>query len=274
MSANEIPKLNCHFNFSFPGKIWKIKPDLLTQNIALEIRQPEMLQAGFSIINVRTGKLLLDNFQTKEPWWTGMEAVHNGVLLLHGYEQSKETGRHVGITAVSETSGQLLWENPVLTFAGLISDEKLLAENTLGQLIELELISGAEEKYSFTKEHAKTQIQAFGNKLSNALQTPLPYLPADAYYPLLQEFIKKQTGRTAIQTIEYLETENQIFLSFYAEVDSVLANFLLVSSAQGEVLLEFCLQQNVTGLGSDTFFIFAEKLFFIQDKTSLACFLL
>ena len=136
------------------------------------------------------------------------------------------------------------------------------------------LKTGAEEKYSFPSEHAKTQIQAFGNKLSSALQTPLPYLPSDTYYPLLQEFIKRQTGRNSVQTIEYLETENQIFLSFYAETDSVLANFLLVSSAQGEVLLDFCQQPNVTGLGSDTFFIFAEKLFFIQDKTSLACFLL
>ena len=274
MSAAEIQKIQCHFNLSFQGKIWKIKPDLLTQNLTLEIRQPKMRQAGFFIINTETGKLEMDNFQTEERWWTGMEAAHNGVILLHGYEQTKETGRHLGITAVSETSGQVIWEKPTLTFLGLITDENLLAENAFSLLVELDLKTGAETKYSFPKEHAKTQIRAFRNKLNNAIKSPLPYLPADAYYPLLQDFIKQKTGRAAEQTIEYLETENRILMSFYAENDSVLANFLLVSSAQGEVLLDFYLQQNVNGLGSDTFFIFAEKLFFIQDKTSLACFLL
>lgn len=270
----EIQKLTRHFYFTFPGNIWKIKPDFFSQILILEIRQPEILQAAFYSLSTETGSLLLENFQDKERWWTGVEAAQNGSFFLHGYQVAKDTGQHLGIKAISETNGQLSWEKPTLTFFGLLTEKTLLAQNVMGQLIEIDILTGSEQKYSASPEHAKTQIQALELSRSQNLQVPLPYLPSDAYYPLLQNFIRKQTGREAQQTMEYLETETHIFLSFYEEKNTVLANFLLVCSAQGEVLLDICLEPNVVGLGSDTFFIFADKLFFIQEKTSLACFLL
>ncbi len=274
MPASEISKLTCHFSFTFPGNIWKIKPDAVTQMLALEVRKTEILQAGFYSVNIQTGKQTLENYQTKERWWTGLEDACNGLLLLHGYEAIKDTGRHLGISAISATDGQLVWEAPELTFSGLLSAESLLAENAEGQLMEVELQTGKKQKYSFTKEHAKTAIKAFEKNRGNALTVPVPYLPADAHYPLLQDFIREKTGKEASQTIEYLEQEEYIFLSFYAETNSILANFLMVCSAQGELLLDICLEPAVAGLGSDTFFIFAEKLFFIQEKKRLLCFLL
>ena len=273
MFAAATQKLIPHFNFTFPGNIWKLKPDSQTKNLVLEVRQTEKLQAGFYSISTEEGKLLVENFQPVERWWMGLEGAQNSLFFLHGY-QDKETGRHLGLTAISETDGSIIWHKPQLTFLGFYSADLLLADDKAEQLWEINISTGVEQKPSKNREYAKSEIETFALKLNQGFQVPMPYLANDAYYALLQDFIRKQTGKAAQQTIEYLETGKYIFLSFYAETDSVLANFLLVSSAQGEVLLDFCLQQNVTGLGSDTFFIFANKLIFIQEKTSLSCYLL
>jgi hypothetical protein len=50
-----------------------------------------------------------------EQWWTGIEAVHRGVLFLYGFATPDLPGRR-GITAVDCARGEILWQNGTLTF--------------------------------------------------------------------------------------------------------------------------------------------------------------
>lgn len=274
MPVPEIQKLTPHCLFTFPANIWKVKPDFSTGNLALEIRDPALLQTGYYVLQGASGRLQLENWLPREPWWVGLEAAHRNLLLLHGFPAVKDTGRHLGITAVSAEKGTITWDIPDLTFLGLVSADELLAQNQSGRLYSVDLATGAAEEFSPPAAHAKIAVQAFEIELGKKWLVPLPYSPADAHYPVLQQFIRKQTGLEAVQTIEYLETDRHIVLSFYATNHGVLANFLMVCSLSGELLLHICLEEKVAGLGSDTFFIFAQKLFFIQEKRRLAGFLL
>ncbi|MBK0402520.1 DUF4905 domain-containing protein [Adhaeribacter sp. BT258] len=266
--------LQRHFFYAFEGAVWKICPDQETQHMVLEIRQKDTLQTTFSVVDTRTGNLLLNNYKSTERWWTGLENALGGNMLLHGYSPNRETGKHLGITAVWEASGETRWHKPDLTFLGLHTEKALLAENASGQVKEIALECGAENDFFQERAYAKSRVQAFEEKRSRAMQFPVPYLPTDAHYSLLQRFLEQKTGRLAEAQIEYLETGNHIMLSFYARNPGVLANYLVVCSAAGEVLLEICLEPEVAGFALDTFFIFASKLFFIQEKTGLACYLL
>ncbi|HSI89561.1 MAG TPA: DUF4905 domain-containing protein [Adhaeribacter sp.] len=274
MPTASLQTLAPQFFFSLPGNIWKVRVDPVTGNLVLEVRQPQKLQAFFSVADPEAGTMLQPEIRIGEPWWTGLEDVCNGFLLVHGYEKNSQTGRHTGLTAISEESGKIAWQHPELIFKGLLDAEKLVAENLLGQLQEVKLTTGAIKPFAGTAAEAKARTREFELQRMEAFRFPVPYLPADQHFTLLREFIKEKTGYLAEETIEYLENEKGIFLSFYARNSSVMANFLLVCSLSGQVLLQVCLESKVTGLGTDTFFIFAEKLFFIQEKSGLAGYLL
>ena len=267
---NAIPNPLPDFSLKFEGMIWKIRCDASRSLIALENRQKEQLQASFQVINAISGDVLLRNFKPEERWWVGLEECCNGILLLHGYGKKQESGEHLGLQAIEASTGKTLWQDPELTFIGLFSETELLALNATGSVQIVALATGKSHAFSGSFPEAQKDIQNFINQRSRAVQLPVPYLPTDAHYKLLQDFIFQKTGKAAERTIEYLETEKAIVLSFYSAMDSVLANFLVVCSAAGEVQAEVCLQEKSAGIGMDTFFIFADKLFFIQEKSALA----
>ena len=249
--------------------IWKVRCDAARSLIALETRQKEKLQASFQVMDASSGYILLSNFKTEERWWVGLEEFCNGILLLHGYGKKQENGEHLGLQAIEASTGETLWQNPELTYLGLLSETELLALNATGEVQIVALATGKSQTFSGSFPAAQKAMQDFTTQRSNALQLPIPYLPADPHYQLLQDFIFQKTGKAAEKTIEYLETEKVIVLSFYSEKDSVLANFLVVYSTAGEMQAEVCLQEKSAGIGMDTFFIFAGKLFYIQEKLAL-----
>ncbi len=66
-----------------------------------------------------------------ERWWTGIEAVHRGVLFLYGFATPDLPGRR-GITAVDCDSGELLWKNGDLTFIGAAGESVYASQETYG----------------------------------------------------------------------------------------------------------------------------------------------
>lgn len=266
---NAIPNTLPDFSLNFDGMIWKVRCDATRSLIALETRQKEQLQTSFQVINASSGEVLLRNFKTEECWWVGMEEFCNGILLLHGYGKKQENGEHLGLQAIEAGTGKTLWQNPELTYLGLLSETELLALNATGTVQKVAFTTGQSQAFSGSFPEAQKATQEFATQRSSAIQLPIPYLPTDPHYKLLQDFIFQKTDKAAEKTIEYLETEKAIVLSFYSGQDSVLANFLVVCSEAGEVQAEICLQEKSAGIGMDTFFIFADKLFFIQEKSAL-----
>ncbi len=51
-----------------------------------------------------------------EPWWTGLEAVHGDVVLLHEYAKP-DLPEHARMHALDLESGELLWSAPDLTYS-------------------------------------------------------------------------------------------------------------------------------------------------------------
>jgi hypothetical protein len=68
--------------------------------------------------------------------------------------------------------------------------------------------------------------------------------------------------------IDYLEHDNLIFISCYIQQDG-LANFLIVLSAQGDVLLHEKTGEALKGIGMDTFFVLEGSLIFVKNKREL-----
>jgi hypothetical protein len=100
-------------NKQFPGVIWRMEIDSLSDTIFLEIRTAEK-QVSFSSLSLTTGLTNFTGYTTPERWLTGMEAAYDGVLLLHNY-QSENTPAHKGITAINR-GGEVSWSNYTYAF--------------------------------------------------------------------------------------------------------------------------------------------------------------
>lgn len=90
------------------GVIWRMEIDSLSDTIFLETRTTDK-QVSFTSVGLETGNTNFENYTTPERWLTGIEAAHDGFLLLHNY-QSENTPVHKGITAIN-SKAQTAWSN-------------------------------------------------------------------------------------------------------------------------------------------------------------------
>ncbi|MBE7175163.1 MAG: DUF4905 domain-containing protein [Mucilaginibacter polytrichastri] len=111
----------------FRGIIWKMLIDEPGGILAVETRGKDDPGAFFTTINLADGAVLLADHQISKEWPCGLEAIRNGVLLLHGYE-SEGSPAHLGLMALDAAEGTLLWQN-FLWAADAFYDEFLTVFN-------------------------------------------------------------------------------------------------------------------------------------------------
>src|SRR4051812_14733759 len=99
----------------FNGIIWRLEVDEITGTLCLEVRNKEDKQVSFGSIDLTNGTTNFKELTTPERWLTGMEAVYNGVLLLHHY-RSEKSPEHKAIVAVDVITGDTLWSNYTYAF--------------------------------------------------------------------------------------------------------------------------------------------------------------
>ncbi|MBN8705036.1 MAG: DUF4905 domain-containing protein [Bacteroidetes bacterium] len=96
------------------GVIWRFLFSSQTHIVIEERLKAERL-TRFLCADIRTGLPLWREFTLDEKWYTGLEAVRNGKVYLHGYV-NPNLPEHLGIYTISLESGDLLWYEPSLTY--------------------------------------------------------------------------------------------------------------------------------------------------------------
>jgi hypothetical protein len=107
--------LSPHINEGFAGTIWRMEIDNITDTLFVEIRDNEEKKVSFGSIDLGNGKVNFKELTTPERWLTGIEAAHDGVLLIH-YYQSDAGPTHKGLLAIDAFTGATLWSNFTYAF--------------------------------------------------------------------------------------------------------------------------------------------------------------
>lgn len=97
------------------GLIWRILP-VEGRLIVGEERDPSNRSASIFCIGLNDGAVIWRGVRPGESWWTGIETVHRGVVVLHEYPVPSMPD-HRRIIAVDLRTGRKLWENGDLAFA-------------------------------------------------------------------------------------------------------------------------------------------------------------
>ncbi|HEX3384462.1 MAG TPA: DUF4905 domain-containing protein, partial [Mucilaginibacter sp.] len=90
-----------HIVHQFKSPVWRFEIDCVKDIIVAEIRDASDKKVQFASIDLEDGHVYSDNFQAEERWLTGIEAAHDGILLVHNYH-SEAGPAHKGWIAIDE----------------------------------------------------------------------------------------------------------------------------------------------------------------------------
>ncbi|WP_240676204.1 DUF4905 domain-containing protein [Botryobacter ruber] len=275
LTKNQQDILSPTFIYDFGAPVWRMKLDTATDRLALEVRDGDVLLACFYSFDCRSFALAQLNLQQQTVWWQGLEDAQDGLVFLHGYGDRK-LGQHKGITARTG-DGTQRWEEQELAFYG-IGAEGLYAFAVAHpeegfQLLDLQ--TGQPKEADISQQAAAAAVADFFGARYNKCVYPVLYLEGEPYFLTVQAFLADRLGVQAVKGIEYAETNSCILVSYYLPgAENKLANEVAVFDLEGNLLLSETLAAGLSGIGSDTFFIFKDSLYFIQNKTILQVYLL
>lgn len=261
------------YQIPFEGLVWRIVPDVDNNFVLIEIRQEKTKTVSFISLNITSGKMvLLESPALSLDWWSGISSVISGKAILHRYPQT-DVPEPMGMYVFDLQSGKNDWfadlnilyrseDNYLISYrnersgrtwqkisliTGKIVEDRLDESNLLTDVI------------SEVKEHPK-------------LQYPVQYLEGSEHFITVVDYLNTEFGIKPVKSIDYLEKEGYIIVSFYifADSDSLNNHLWVLDSESGDIVLKQLLTQNTKGVGLDTFFVFNDLIFCIKNKTELS----
>ncbi len=236
------------------------------------MRDADTLMAYFYTLDCATYTLQEIKLPQKLTWWQGLEDAHQGNLYFHGYAD-RQLGQHRGITAIKAATGELQWESLEQAFYGVVKDGILSypATDPEANYTLLDAALGKTITPGIKQQEAIAEVTEFSHKRYSQCRYPILYKEGEEYFEQVRNFILATVaGAHPVQAIEYAETDSSLIISFYsASAENKIDNILLIFNLAGELLLQEILGTGLSGIGSDTFFIFESDLYFIQNKDTL-----
>ncbi|MFN0050487.1 MAG: DUF4905 domain-containing protein [Cytophagales bacterium] len=253
------------FSAIFNGHIWRIIPDFETQCLVIEIRNYEHRIVTFAAINLRKKAVLWQNFSLKETWWIGIEAVKCGHIYFHGYNHI-QYANHLAISCLQIESQKILWERSDIIFHS-IDKNQLIAQKKNQDFSHLFLTLDLKTGHTLSE---------FEGILNNSIEPnasvfyPIMYDAQDEAFSRLVIFLQKKLEFVVVNAVEYLEYNDFIIISFYIKEGDKLQNRLILLDKDAFLLLDLILDQNLDGIGTQTFLVLNNQLIFVKHKTELS----
>lgn len=234
----------------FKGVIWRLEIDELTDAICIETRDESEKLVSFSSVNLDTGKVNFKELTTEERWLTGIEAIYDGVLLLHNY-LSQNGPLHKGIIAIDAFTGKTLWSNYTLAFEMLINDGPILYDTHIHpkRLYLADVHTGNSTRIYEPTIHReiKSNIKIPDIADPAGLDTPLPPFG---------------------NSVHYLKHNACRIVSLHTIQAGVLQQWLFVMDDAGKVY-EDLLNTGIQKLQPESFILHKNRLIYIKNKSEL-----
>ena len=259
--------------------IWRI---FFTSNnlIIGETRNQEAKSTGFFCVYMQSGKSLWKNISFDEPWWIGIEAVHERWMILHGFVRP-DMPEHRGIRVVDIESGKLLWRNDSLSF-WFVDNAKLYAHKYLFEKhigCELDINTGTiiteqSDNLDLMQELRQKVVQKEFERQQNVIFPEL--FDENETDSVIKTIVQGMTEGKALEGwIEYFSRSDVLIVSHYRHTQnksesSLLNNILSVYDLKSEKMLyNEVIAEDVKTPSPDSFFIKNDLLFFIKHQTML-----
>jgi hypothetical protein len=250
------------FSHSFDGAIWNTLALPEKNILLLEIRNVDRKQVSFSALDLEHNIFLWRGVELEENWWVEMSAASQEVILFSIYIDTANPDTK-GILAYSLQGPKPLWAQADFSITGVDrTGVHGVASRPQAKPLVLDLHTGQSLPGTDFEGSTDTRIQR-----------PFQYVEGTAYFNTVRTFLNNKLNLSVVTALEYVESGDRIFISYYVQEKS-LVNYLIVLSAAGEILLQEKLDEQLKGIGQDTFFILAGCLIFVRNKRELRSYFL
>jgi hypothetical protein len=189
-------------------------------------------------------------------------------------EERDETNRKVSFCAIDYQKKEIVWRNnslPELWWINLVRVTpsqvlfKIFVNTSNPDVTHVLALSVAEGKpldppIEIEDEHTNELIQ------------PFQYLAGEHDFETVKQFVVGRTQKLPLLGAEYLEHAGFIFISHYFGNPGSFTNVLACFSSAGNIVWQEEIGTNLKGIGVNTFFVVADYLFFVKNKSELVTF--
>lgn len=261
-----------HFKYSSKRQLWRL---LISDydKIIIESRDVSSKEVFFDCYDLNSTKTVFKNFQLEEKYWLGIESVYKDIIYFHRFPKP-DMPQHKEIIAVDINSQNNLWNNSTLTFHFVAED------------IVYAYTQGFEDRDYFALNYLSGEIiENIGPDYEkiNSLRSELDKSEKwnNYYYPeklnqnsdsAILSMVESKTHKYQIAgDIETIDFNNKFLFSFnYLVKESIYSNvFFALDKVSGKELLKIELNENVSSLFNDSFFIYKDFLFLLKEKSGL-----
>lgn len=242
--------LQPYISEQFTGVIWRLEIDELSDTICIETRNETDKQVSFSSIGLDNGQVYFKDLTTEERWLTGIEAVYDGVLLLHNYF-SQNGPLHKGIVAIDAFTGKILWSNYTYAFESLTQDGPILYNTQIHP-----------KKLYLTDVHTGAATRVYEPTINAGLKTSISVpeiADATAFTAPLPPF------GNSVHSLNYNQYR---IVSLHSIQAGTLQQWLFVTDDTGKVY-EDLLNTGIQKLQPESFILHKNRLIYIKNKSEL-----
>jgi hypothetical protein len=281
MSMNALfgsQRLTPAWTFSANGIIWRMvlaDPGFLIG----ECRDPQARLASFFAVETESGNVLWKDLRLVEQWWVGLEAVHNNVILFHGFA-SPDMPEHRGIQAFDMRTGRELWSNHDFSFWFCHQDQVIVYRDMFERRVghELDLQTGSlirTHEASLQELHELRQRAAAEQTMPDAI---LPeFFEEKKAGEEVSQLVKKETkGKSLAGNIEYLRQGDILVFNYHerrsgdaAQPPSLENHLFVYQLSPRKRRFAEIIGRNLTGYVPDSFFVNRGHLLFVSNQRVL-----
>lgn len=251
------------FSLGFEGIIWKILPEPDERGLILELRNPSAYQVAFARVDWKQGQVRW-KVSCPEPWWVQLWGVSEQGIVLGEFSQ-EDRPQSEGIMVLKPENGALAWRVSGLQIRDL-TKEALIASNHDQNTISYFQLDWETGKVI---EQMSKYISEKAVDFARGMIFPEFYPEESPYFDRFYRFFKKKYQIEILNGLSYYEHPQVIVISYFYKKNSNIANNLLILGHEGQVFLNQDLSDQVSGISPDTFFLWHDHIFFIQNKTVL-----
>lgn len=261
-----------HFGFKSDKQIFRI---LITETdkLVIETRDTTTKEVSFHCYDLQNGSSVFSNHQLEERTWLGIEAIYKDVIYFHKFPKPDMPG-HKEIIAFDIATQKVLWHNNENAFLFVYQDKVY------------SFTQGFEDRYFVTLDYLSGETKEnLGNNyaLVNSLRAQSDSEKDwSAYvYPELNISTADETTKQTILNytrnyslageVEWGSVKDLLFFSFHSkEKDEKLTNrFVALNKTSGKMVLNETLNENVTALLTDSFFVYKNYIFLLKEKNEV-----
>lgn len=233
------------FKKSFLGLIWRMEADTGANLLAVESRNPENGIPSFSVLDYRTGNLLMDAVNYGDRSWTLAGISGDRLILRHYGDRNPE---NAGICCMDVHGGHIVWERFNHIFISLLRDGVLAKPRNISSGYQLIL---SPEDGSVRSSPGRTTKPYQQNIV-------LPEVYVGNFPPMLKKY-------SIHGELHHCRTEEKEVWGFHQQRQGKYDVKLLITNGLN-VMYEKVISRNRAKKLPEIFFMIKNQVFFIADN--------